>query len=79
MVELNPSSAYFVVILFFFCLSQVIFGFLLLLGMLMYANEVETIRKIKITLGKKKSTTTFTFNTVKSLICRNSKGIYSML
>ena len=52
---------------------------LLLLGMLMYANEVETIRKIKITLGKKKSTTTFTFNTVKSLICRNSKGIYSML
>ena len=33
---------------FFFFLSQVIFGLLLLLGMLMYANEVETIRKIKI-------------------------------
>ena len=63
----------------YFFLSQVIFGLLLLLGMLMYANEVETIRKIKITLGQKKLTTTFTFNKVKSLICRNSKGIYSML
>ena len=38
---------------FFFFLSHVIFGLLLLLGKLMYANEVETIRKIKITLGKK--------------------------
>ena len=52
-LKLNPSSAYFVVILLLFLLlfflSQVIFGFLLLLGMLMYANEVKTIRKIKIT------------------------------
>ena len=30
-------------------LSQVIFVFLLFLGMLMYANEVETKGKIKIT------------------------------
>ena len=30
-------------------LSQVIFGFLLFLGMVMYANEVETKEKIKIT------------------------------
>ena len=74
-LKLNPSGVYVVVIFF---LSQVIFGLLLLLGMLMYANEVETIRKIKITLGNKKLTTTFTFNKVKSLICRNSKGSYSM-
>ena len=33
----------------YFFLSKVIFGLLLLLGMLMYANEVETIRNIKIT------------------------------
>ena len=40
--------SYIIIFLFLFLLSQVIFGFLLLLGMLMYANEVETIRKIKI-------------------------------
>ena len=41
-------------------LSQVIFVFLLFLGMLMYANEVETKGKIKITWHKK-LTTTYTF------------------
>ena len=41
--------SYIIIFLFLFFLSQVIFGFLLLLGMLMYANEVETIRNIKIT------------------------------
>ena len=78
-LKLNPPSAYFVVILLIFCLSQVIFGFLLLLGMLMYANEVETIRKIKIMWGKINYNIYIIFNKVKSLICRNSKGIYSML
>ena len=62
----------------YFFLSQVIFGLLLLLGMLMYANEVETIRKIKIMLGKINYNIYIIFNKVKSLICRNSKGIYSM-
>ena len=47
-LKLNPCSVYVVVIIYIF-LSQVIFGFLLLLGMLMYANEVETTRKINIT------------------------------
>ena len=80
MVEIKSVQRIFCsyFILFYF-LSQVIFGFLLLLGTLVYSNEVETMRKIKITCGKKKLTTTFTFNKVKSLICRNSKGIYSML
>ena len=69
-LKLNPSGVYVVVIF----LSQVIFGLLLLLGMLMSANEVETIRKIKITLGKKKLTTTFTFNKVKSLYVEIQRG-----
>ena len=38
-------------------LSQVIFVFLLFLGMLMYANEVKTKGKIKITWDKKLTTT----------------------
>ena len=42
-------------------LSQVIFVFLLFLGMLMYANEVKTKGKIKIT-GDKKLTTTCIFH-----------------
>ena len=63
----------------YFFLSQVIFGLLLLLVMLMYANEVETIRKIKITLGKKKLTTTFTFNKVKSLICTIQRELLNVL
>ena len=50
MVEIKSVQriccSYFIIIIF---LSQVIFGFLLLLGMLMYANEVETTRKINIT------------------------------
>ena len=71
--------SYIIIFLFLFLLSQVIFGFLLLLGMLMYANEVETIRKIKIMWGKINYNIYIIFNKVKSLICRNSKGIYSML
>ena len=50
MVEIKSVQrifcSYFIIIIF---LSQVIFGFLLLFGMLLYANEVETMRKIKIT------------------------------
>ena len=38
-------------------LLQVIFGFLLFLGMVMYANEVENKRKEKITWDKKLTTT----------------------
>ena len=55
MVEIKSVQRIFCsyFILFYF-LSQVIFGFLLLLGTLVYTNEVETMRKIKITCGKKK-------------------------
>ena len=38
-------------------LSQVIFVFLLFLGMVMYANEIEKKGKIKITWDKKLTTT----------------------
>ena len=38
-------------------LSQVIFVFLLFLGMVMYANEFETKEKLKITRDKKLTTT----------------------
>ena len=42
------KTEYFVYVVVIF-LSQVIFVFLLFLGMIMYANEVETKGKIKIT------------------------------
>ena len=48
-------------------LSQVIFVFLLFLGMIMYANEVETKGKTKITSDKKLTTTYPLY--VSNLIC----------
>ena len=49
-------------------LSQVIFVFLLFLGMVMYANEVETKEKQKLPEIKKKLTTTYIYIYVEDII-----------
>ena len=56
-VSMFYFSVLFCFVLFFCFLSRVIFVFLLSLGMVMYANEVETKVKEKNTCDKKLTTT----------------------